>query len=46
VLEDLQWSEQRLRDNIQRRADRCADAKIDTAIPFGFIAPAGPVAVG
>jgi hypothetical protein len=36
TLEDLQWSQKKIVDDIKRRADGFAEAGIDTAINFGF----------
>jgi len=35
-IEDMTWPDTRIRDKIQRRADACAKAGIDTVIHFGF----------
>jgi hypothetical protein len=35
-IEDLLWSEKKIIDKIKRRAEAFAEAKIDTAINFGF----------
>lgn len=36
TIEDLQWSQKKIVDKIKRRAEGFAEAKIDTAINFGF----------
>lgn len=36
TIEDLQWSQKKVIDKIKRRAEAFAEAKIDTAINFGF----------
>ncbi len=36
TLEDLQWSQKKIKDKIKRRAEGFAKAGIDTAINFGF----------
>lgn len=36
TIEDLLWSQKKITDKIKRRAAAFADAKIDTAINFGF----------
>jgi hypothetical protein len=36
TLEDIQWSQKKIVDKIKRRAAGFAEAKIDTAINFGF----------
>ena len=36
TIEDLQWSQKKIVDKIKRRAEGFANAKIDTAINFGF----------
>ena len=35
-IEDLLWAQKKITDKIKRRAEAFADAKIDTAINFGF----------
>ena len=35
-IEDLQWAQKKIVDKIKRRAEAFAEAKIDTAINFGF----------
>lgn len=36
TIEDLQWSQKKITDKIKRRAAAFAEARIDTAINFGF----------
>lgn len=36
TIEDLQWSQKKIVDKIKRRAEAFAEAKIDTAINFGW----------